>query len=230
MTKKIKFNSFGTSMPNIKPSKSYIPQWYKDLKGYNINNFSFGETGFIKKTAKSCMPFFDSLSTGYIAELWTDVYCSASEDGLGVNYRWQAGPPPIISRVLDENNIPIPSGHYDEQFSWISPYLLSLPKGYSAIITHPFNRYDLPFTTLTGIVDLDNMLNTGKIPFFAKEGFTGVIESGTPIFQIIPFKRESWKLEKDDVLLKMSEDDEIKNNRKFFGYYKNNWWHKKDFN
>jgi hypothetical protein len=230
MTKIIKFNSIGIAMPNIKPSKSYIPQWYKNLKSYNNKNIFFEENGFVSKTVKSCMPFFDSLSTGYIAELWTDVYCSESENEPHVSYKWQAGPPPIFLRSSKENEIPVPAGHYSDSFTWISPFLLQLPKGYSAIITHPFNRYDLPFTTLTGIIDVENIFNTGKIPFFAKKGFTGVIESGTPIFQIIPFKRESWKLQKEEYLLKLSEENELSGNRKFFGYYKNNWWHKKDFN
>ena len=30
-----------------------------------------------------------------------------------------------------------------------------------------------------------------------KQGFEGVIEKGTPMFQIIPFKREDWKAEFD---------------------------------
>jgi hypothetical protein len=33
---------------------------------------------------------------------------------------------------------------------------------------------------------------SGNIPFFIKEGFSGVIPKGTPIAQVIPFKRESW--------------------------------------
>ena len=33
------------------------------------------------------------------------------------------------------------------------------------------------------------------IPQQIEEGFEGIIEEGTPILQIIPFKRESWKAE-----------------------------------
>ena len=32
-----------------------------------------------------------------------------------------------------------------------------------------------------------------NFPFFIKEGFTGLIPYGTPIVQIIPFKRDDWK-------------------------------------
>jgi len=33
-----------------------------------------------------------------------------------------------------------------------------MPAGYSLLITHPFNRHDLPFVTLTGLVDADSLL------------------------------------------------------------------------
>ena len=32
---------------------------------------------------------------------------------------------------------------------------IELPPGYSLLVTHPINREDLPFTTLTGLVDVD---------------------------------------------------------------------------
>jgi antitoxin (DNA-binding transcriptional repressor) of toxin-antitoxin stability system len=35
----------------------------------------------------------------------------------------------------------------------------------------------------------------GSIPFYIKNGFEGVIKSGTPVAQIIPFKQENWKAE-----------------------------------
>ena len=35
-------------------------------------------------------------------------------------------------------------------------WTFEMPAGYSLLITHPFNRHDLPFVTLTGLVDADS--------------------------------------------------------------------------
>ena len=32
---------------------------------------------------------------------------------------------------------------------------IEAPEGYSLLFTHPVNRFDLPFTTLSGLVDCD---------------------------------------------------------------------------
>ena len=39
-------------------------------------------------------------------------------------------------------------------------WTIETPPGYSMLITHPFNRPDLPFTTLTGLVDCDRYSET----------------------------------------------------------------------
>jgi len=63
-----------------------------------------------------------------------------------------------------------------------------------APVTHPVNRFDLPFTTLTGLVDTDlyrmissTFRRSGEIP-----GFQGVLPKGTPVAQCLPVKRDLW--------------------------------------
>jgi hypothetical protein len=56
-------------------------------------------------------------------------------------------------------------------------------------------RDDLPFYSLPSIVDTDRHPAPVNFPFFLRKDFTGILESGTPIMQIIPFKREEWKSE-----------------------------------
>jgi hypothetical protein len=58
---------------------------------------------------------------------------------------------------------------------------------------HPTYRPDLPFYILPAIVDTDKHPLIINFPFFIKEGFTGVIEFGTPMVQAIPFKRDNWE-------------------------------------
>jgi hypothetical protein len=64
------------------------------------------------------------------------------------------------------------------------------------MFTHPANRPDLPFTTVTGLVDCDRY-HENWVHFPAHwhdTNFSGVLPKGTPIAQCIPVKRENWTL------------------------------------
>jgi hypothetical protein len=53
-----------------------------------------------------------------------------------------------------------------------------------------------PFTILDGIVDTDSYNAPVNFPFVLNDwGFEGLIPAGTPMAQVIPFKRESWQME-----------------------------------
>ena len=56
------------------------------------------------------------------------------------------------------------------------------------------NRNDLPFTTITGMVDTDTYTdNLVNIPArWHDTAFNGVLPKGTPVAQCIPVKREKW--------------------------------------
>lgn len=88
-----------------------------------------------------------------------------------------------------------PQGYYQEHFAWYPDWAVELPEGYSALYTHPLNRFDLPFFMTIGIIDNDKVNLPGTMPFFIAKGFEGTIPAGTPYAQIIPFKREDWKSE-----------------------------------
>jgi hypothetical protein len=73
-------------------------------------------------------------------------------------------------------------------------WTIEAPDGYALLFTHPFNRFDLPFTTLTGLVDCDRY-HDNWIHFPAHWHdlkFSGVLPKGTPVAQCMPVKRDSW--------------------------------------
>ena len=127
---------------------------------------------------KHCMPYFDAMICGYHYVLHTDIVVKRNENGLPI-LSWDSIHEPAADRVLKE--MPVPAGHY--------------PEGYSALLIHPVNRHDLPFTTVAGLVDYDVYPLPGNVSFHIKDSFEGVIEAGTPIMSIIPIKREDWKME-----------------------------------
>jgi hypothetical protein len=73
-------------------------------------------------------------------------------------------------------------------------WAIELPPGYSLLVTHPINRPDLPFVTLTGLVDADRYRdNFINFPAHWRDpNFQGVLPKGTPLAQCLPIKREEW--------------------------------------
>lgn len=231
--KKIKYYVEGIGMPDLKPAKSYIPDWYKSIKGLDKNNIQF-QNNLVKSNFKSCMPFLDTFTSGYILELWTDVFVT-SANGF-TSFNWSAGPAPIEARdssvfLNNQNPISIPAGHTEEQFAWKLPLNISIEKGYSILMTHPLNRFELPFTTLSGIIDLDTTpFHNGNIPFFIRKNFQGMIPKGTPILQVLPFKRESWESSPDISLKEKLSVHKETRARTMIDWYKKNHWQKKEYN
>jgi hypothetical protein len=94
----------------------------------------------------------------------------------------------------------------------------------------PIHR-DLPFTILPGIVDTDKYNAPVNFPFILNDmKFTGLIPAGTPIAQVIPFKRENWKMSfgSNKEIEKVTRIDKLLN-LKFFDVYRNTFWSSKEF-
>lgn len=220
------------------PVKKHMPEWYKQVPVFHGDGKPHVRNN--KKsspTIKACAPYMDSMTTGYVVELWMDIEVSSSRGATGLSPKepvihWPTRPNPLQERDREiSGNMPTPVGHYDKHFIWESPIILEVPAGYSMLITHPLNRQDLPFTTLSAVVDADkNPMGAGAIPFFLKEDFEGIIPRGTPIFQVIPFKRESWVAEKDDSLIPKGKKMTALAIAYAHGFYKRFNWTKKDFN
>lgn len=236
MTKKIKFNPVSQiaslSVPPPKPAASYTPKWYKELSSFGTKQPQFCPmTGETNKTVKKCMPFFDSFQMGYVQETWEDIWVEEKEGKTDLIFPCK---PPIVSsrNPVGYEGFPHVEGFLPNHFVWIPSWWPELPAGYSCIITHPFNQEELPFHTFTGIVDCDSFnvcRPDSSLPFMLREGFTGMIKKGTPMYQIIPYKRESW-------VSSVNSYDEDKINSAIFKVIQHFWdgykklhWNKKMF-
>lgn len=217
----IKSEAIQPHFPGLTPIKNHIPKWYKDTKPFKDGVENYGNATF-----KMCMPFMDSMTTGYAIPLAADVVV------------WQVNGMPQFDwglhdamevRGLNYPLVEAPSGYVALNLAWHTQVALELPKGYSALITHPLNRYDLPFLTSSGIID-DFALNNGSVPFFIKQGFEGIIHQGTPIAQVIPFKRENWTNKVEKGLAARAYRNKGFSTSVVSGWYKKNIWKRKTFN
>lgn len=228
---KIRLSSAHEFLPEMKPAKKYLPEWYAKMPLFIGGKYKIGSNGNANLGAKACVPFLDSFMTGYTAELWCDILVTRDEGYAKLQTVGTNQPPFTVRGGEGTFPMPTPIGYEETHFAWINPYMLKLPKGYSCLITHPLNRYELPFQTLSGIVDADQyLLSTGRLPFFIKKDFEGVIEKGTPMYQVIPFKRENWTSEQDPSLRKEGDKKGFDFETVLYGWYKKFAWTKKEYN
>lgn len=196
-----------------KPTIQTIPDWYRKADRFAVK--PDGEywqdpmVGGKIPTWKACPAIFDIMGTGYVYRTPCDIEFY-EENGI------------IKVKVLDDKNkdfiqvrppmpqfVP-PMGYHEFHFAWWSDWAVKVPEGYSVLYTQPFNRFELPFLTTSGIIDNDQVNLPGTMPFFVVKGFVGVVPAGTPYAQMLPFKREDWHSEVDaDIThMKMSMDNQ----------------------
>jgi hypothetical protein len=224
----LKYESAIDVYPNIiTPAKNHIPEWYKQIPRWKNNEIFDIDNGF-NITVKHCMPFLDSLTTGYMIVLPNDLYVKNNNGSPFITWNGASFPPKSRNEVADSNLVP--TGHHPTEFTWQTGVANTIPLGYSMLLTHPINRHDLPFTTLTGIVDGGLVMGpTGSIPFYIKNGFEGIIPQGTPIAQLIPFRQENWSSKITKELTKTANQHNIKTSSLIFGWYKKTFWTRKKY-
>jgi hypothetical protein len=177
-----------------KPASSFIPEWWQKMSPL-FSNEKFDLNPGSNVTAKKCFPLLDSITAGYIVPLWTDVMVKKDIDGTPLA-KWAVKEPVFdVWPYVQSKGFEIPNGFNRLVFKYLHDWIIETPKGYSCLITHPFGYPNTPFRTLTGIVDTDTLKTGVSAPFVIQDGFEGIIEKGTPMFQIIPFKRDEWKSE-----------------------------------
>lgn len=218
----------------IQPSSKHIPDWYKKMPLFfdNPGTVLTGGNGNIETnlTVKACSPFFDTFLSGYMVTTNAEIEFSLENNQETVRWR---NPVDLLSshNIVQLGDMPAPVDCSSEVFKWIFYYRIETPKGYSCIFTHPLNRHDLPFRTFSGIVETDSYVLPVQFPFqFIKPNTKSfILPIGTPIVQVIPFKRENWKSEK------LEYDKQIENNGKYelfkkvFRSYKTQYWQKKTY-
>ncbi len=209
------------------PAKKAIPEWYKKIPLHHGNPKILP----FNLTSKACIPFLDSITSGYLILTTQDIMIDKNDEE-GFNSTWSDNDRNLTTITLRKTPVlqPIPEGYRQEHTVWNNVLMLKAPKGYSGIFTHPLNRYDLPFITTSGIVDLDkSVMTTGQIPFYLRQEFTGLIPKGTPIIQVFFFKRVKWLSVFDVKLLKQNLYASKAARLVSMGYYKKNSWTKKIF-
>jgi hypothetical protein len=181
------------------PASTLIPDWWKKMPVHASISGKLELSPAPSVTAKRCFPLLDGITAGYIVTLWSDIFVSKDEDGL-ISVKWNVEEDVLQSWMPNQvSNYEIPEGYVNMVLKYLHGWVIETPQGYSCLITHPIGYPNLPIRTLTGVVDTDSLKTHANSPFVIKEGFLGIIPKGTPMFQVIPFKRDDWEMEIDSI-------------------------------
>jgi hypothetical protein len=200
---------------------------FKDVNPEKQDFFSHQGTLYMDQTLKKCLPVRDCLTSGYAIPLWTDLAIDADiendilhfnwlddkEQHIQIHEQYQIEDTPIIKKVIGK-----------QAYKFMSPWRIKTPPGYSCLFVSPM-YHELPFEILPGIVDTDGMHQV-NFPFI----YTGkpgkyTAYQGTPLVQVIPFKRDEWKLK----ISSNDKDDNKQVNSFLGGIYRKLFYNKKKF-
>jgi hypothetical protein len=224
-----------TSVSKPEPIIKSIPSWFREAdrfaKDQRSGEYYVGPDNGKIPTWKACPALFDIMSTGYMLKTPCDLEFYINDQGIisvkTNNPFYQDFCSPRMPMPQFEH----PKGYYQNHFAWFPDWAIEVPSGYSVLYSQPYNRFDVPFLTTSGIIDNDKVNMPGTMPFFLLEGFTGTISAGTPFAQMIPFKREDWKSETFIEDPQKLAEKNMNNSNKYRvpngGVYKNSVWSKR---
>ena len=211
------------------PASRNVPEWYKS------QNSAMGEFG---STIKRCMPVFDAMTLGYTLTLPCDIHVDATNPD---KLEYFIAPNPLkelegevfASHLKEQySSYPIDTGVYHKDLIRIHPlYSVGTEKGYSCLFTQPVHSDPTPLQVFSAVIDTDRFISDGHFSFTVKKGFRGIIKQGTPLVQVIPFKREAFTSEvvPFEVAEQKLIDQGIKISSSFINRYKNKFRVKKEY-
>lgn len=202
MGKKITFKATDKTGYDIQnkplPASSLIPQWWKNETPYQIDekNPTGGKFRMLNGIApnvtfKKCTPMLDGLTSGYIITLWADIFIEWNN--AIPNISWRTENPIFSAHGPSSERVPAPPGYSNYVFKYHNTWIPITPKGYSVLVTSPFGYQDSPLRCIPAVIDSDTSRLDLSPPMWLSNNFEGIVEKGTPLLQIIPFKRDDWE-------------------------------------
>jgi hypothetical protein len=215
------------------PASQNIPSWWRNMTPYvvdeqNAEGKKFWVRNLVTNASpKKCVPMLDALTSGYLIPLWADVSIEQTDLNPSINWRTTL---PVFDIHGDTRMIETPIGYHPQVFKFLNLWSIFTPPGYSCLITPPAGFRQTGLQAIPAIVDTDKSTTEILFPFWVQNDFEGVIEKGTPLVQVTPFKRSEWKAEYTHY--KENEYETIQNknfNGTLINHYVKNVWSKKKY-
>ena len=222
----------------MRASKS-LPDWFKSLA-----RRPEGAEPHEPQTVKRCVPVLDAASNGYYIPAWCDFAVSVrnieSEETKETDLAIRINPASNLNLFGEEtvsghawkqvgNDCPIQNYELGKVLlKFLNPWVIETQQGWSCLFKSPPHHYS-NIRIMEGVVDTDRYHRQVNFPFFwdgNKEG-EFLIEAGTPLIHVIPFKREAVQLQFDTWDEGRMEKIGLLHSTMFHDSYRKLWWHKR---
>jgi hypothetical protein len=168
-------------------ARTVHPAWYQRLPGVDQEAVSAANNGL---TVKRCLPFLDAMNLGWLLPLAATVRLDVADDGERVAAGWE------FDRELVSTHAPFQAAGnpYEPRpvMKFHNPWAIRTAPGWSCLFLPPLNRPGGVVEVLAGVVDTDTYVAPVNLPFVAT-GPDGVhtLAKGTPLAQVVPFRRDA---------------------------------------
>ncbi len=174
-------------------AKAVLPDWYRKLPPVDSTRVTATDNGL---TIKRCLPFLDAMTTGWILPIAATVRLEILDGGRTVNAGWEFDKVMVSNhhayQIAGSPQEPRPPCKFHNYWT------ISTPPGWSCLFVPPLNRHQPVFDLMAGVVDTDSYRSPVHFPFIptAPDGVY-TLEKGTPLAQVIPFRRDSSTIDSD---------------------------------
>jgi Family of unknown function (DUF6065) len=168
------------------PARNELPEWFRQLPGTDRDHLSATNDGL---TVKRCTPFRDALTTGWIIPLAATIRLEVRDEGKHVEAGWQ------FDRTMVSNHsaFQIAGNPYEPRppMKIHNYWTVRTAPGWSSLFVPALNRPNGIVELFSGVVDTDTFATPVNFPFVvtAADG-VHVLPKGTPLAQVIPFRRD----------------------------------------
>lgn len=169
-----------------RPISQDLPKWLDRLDNDNEFNVSH------------CSPVMDWMNSGYILyNAWETVLTEKVQQfKKGMELTTQNQRPQlrkINPSALAADCMPIDNAPY-AYFKLETDFKVVTPPGYSCLVMQPFYDFNSKFTVMPGIIDTDKHDWVVTTMAYTREKELRILP-GEKLVQIVPFKRDDWKMD-----------------------------------
>jgi hypothetical protein len=223
------------AFPTPEPATKNVPEWYRKQPNIAGEDPNTPQNGSLRLTVKKCQAFFDAMAAGYTLKVPVDIFIDTTDGKFDIQLpgEMQRFRAELIAHHSTEqiSQMPFDKGIYCDTVLRIHPtWMVSTSKGYSTLFMNPMHQAPTPLSTVEAIIDTDKFWSDGHLSFLVHRNFKGIIKQGTPLVQVIPFKRDEYEME----LVKDFDPEKTNLQRRivrstFQNGYRMKFWQKKVF-
>jgi hypothetical protein len=183
-------------------AREKIPEFIKNLPEVKD---SYDSSEKIIDNIKACLPVMDFITAGYLIPVCVECSLTTSVKNYSEVVSLESARTKDLSKpdiktaklaaIFDRASCPIDTRDSPKHFfKYTTDWGIKTPPGYSCLIIQPTFFKDKKFTIIPAIVDTDTYHNPIPISGYLNTKEEVRFRPGEYVLQVIPFKRDDWKM------------------------------------